>query len=137
MKKKGQGSIVIVSSIYGLVGPDQRIYRNCSPTNNPYGGSDSLNTPGSYAASKGGLIAFARYLAVLMGPDNIRVNVLTPGGVFDEQEEAFHQEYVQRTPLGRMAVWSDYSGAILFLVSDASRYMTGANLVVDGGWTAW
>jgi NAD(P)-dependent dehydrogenase (short-subunit alcohol dehydrogenase family) len=137
MKQNGQGSIVIVSSIYGLVGPDQRIYGKCSPDKNPYGGSDPLNAPGSYAASKGGLIAFARYLATLLGPDHIRVNVLTPGGVFDGQEQSFHKEYVDRTPLGRMAVWSDYNGAILFLVSDASRYMTGTNLVVDGGWTAW
>ena len=137
MRQSGQASIVIVSSIYGLVGPDQRIYGKCTPHKNPYGGPDHFNAPGSYAASKGGLIAFARYLATLLGPENIRVNVLTPGGVFDGQEKTFHQEYVRRTPLGRMAVWSDYSGAILFLVSDASRYMTGSNLVIDGGWTAW
>lgn len=65
------------------------------------------------------------------------MNVLTPGGVYDGQEESFHKEYVDRTPSGRMAVWSDYNGAILFLVSDASRYMTGTNLIIDGGWTAW
>lgn len=79
----------------------------------------------------------AKHLATLFGPDQIRVNVLVPGGVYDHQETSFHEAYVNRTPLGRMAVWSDYNGAILFLVSNASRYMTGANLVVDGGWTAW
>jgi NAD(P)-dependent dehydrogenase (short-subunit alcohol dehydrogenase family) len=137
MRKKKQGSIVITSSIYGLVGPDHRLYENCTSDRNPYGGKEPLSSPGVYAASKGGLVAFARYLATLLAPDGIRVNVLTPGGVYDGQEVSFHQEYVKRTPLGRMAVWSDYNGAILFLVSDASRYMTGANLIIDGGWTAW
>lgn len=137
MGKRREGSIVITSSIYGLVGPDQRIYKNCNPDRNLYGGGEPLNSPGVYAASKGGLVAFARYLATLLAPEGIRVNVLTPGGVYDGQEETFHREYVNRTPLGRMAVWSDYNGAILFLVSDASRYMTGADLVIDGGWTAW
>ena len=76
-------------------------------------------------------------MAVSFAGDNIRVNVLTPGGVYDGQEDSFHQEYIKRTPLGRMAIWSDYNGAILFLVSEASRYMTGANLIIDGGWTSW
>jgi NAD(P)-dependent dehydrogenase (short-subunit alcohol dehydrogenase family) len=137
MRKNKQGSIIITSSIYGLVGSDHRLYENCTSDMNPYGGKERLSSPGVYAASKGGLIAFARYLATLLAPDDIRVNILTPGGVYDGQEGSFHQEYVKRTPLGRMAVWSDCNGAILFLVSDASRYMTGANLVIDGGWTAW
>lgn len=137
MEKHKQGSIVITSSIYGLVSPDFRVYQDCSPVENPYGGHDPLTTPAAYVSSKGGLISLARYLAVLLAPKNIRVNVLTPGGVYDNQEDAFHRAYIERTPLRRMAVWSDYNGAILFLVSDASRYMTGANLVVDGGWTAW
>lgn len=137
MKKKGGGSIVLTSSVYGIVGPDFRIYRECDSKNNLYGGDNPLTTPAPYPASKGGIMALTRYLATLLGPDGIRVNTLTPGGVYDGQEEGFHQAYVNKTPLGRMAVWSDYSGAILFLASDASKYMTGANLVIDGGWTAW
>lgn len=137
MKLSNGGSIVLTSSIYGVVGPDQRIYKGCSPAGNIYGDKEPLNCPASYSASKAGLLGLAKYLATLLGEYNIRVNLLTPGGVYDGQEEPFHNEYVNRTPLRRMAVWSDFNGAILFLVSDASRYMTGANLVVDGGWTAW
>lgn len=137
MEKSQGGSIVLTSSIYGIVGPDQRIYRGCSPKKNIYGGSDPLNCPASYSASKAGLIGLARHLAAQWGDFNIRVNVLVAGGVYDSQEESFHNEYVKRTPLGRMAVWSDYNGAVLFLASDASRYMTGTTLVIDGGWTAW
>jgi|TARA_Y100000310_G_scaffold61867_1_gene57105 NAD(P)-dependent dehydrogenase (short-subunit alcohol dehydrogenase family) len=137
MKRSNGGSIVNTASIYGVVAPDQRVYDKCLPEHNPYGGEHALNIPGVYSASKGGLISFSRYLAVSCAEYNIRVNILTPGGVYDGQEESFHKEYIKRVPLGRMAVWSDYNGAILFLVSDASRYMTGANLKVDGGWTAW
>ena len=137
MKKKKGGSIVNTASTYGVVAPDQRIYDECNSEGNLYGGKYPLNIPGVYSASKGGMISFSRYLAVSFAGGNIRVNVLTPGGVYDGQEESFHQEYVKRTPLERMAIWSDFNGAILFLVSDASRYMTGANLIVDGGWTAW
>jgi len=137
MKVQGSGSIVLTSSIYGIVGPDQRIYKGCKASNNPYGDENALNLPGVYAASKGGLNAFAKYLATLVATYQIRINVLIPGGVFDHQDPSFHEAYIHRTPLGRMAVWSDFNGAILFLVSDASRYMTGAELVIDGGWTAW
>jgi len=137
MKRSNGGSIVNTASIYGVVAPDQRIYDVCSPEENLYGGKYPLNIPGVYSASKGGVISFSRYLAVSCAGDNIRVNVLTPGGVYDGQEDSFQEEYVKRTPLGRMAIWSDYNGAILFLVSEASRYMTGANLIIDGGWTSW
>ncbi len=137
MEKSRGGSIVLTSSVYGIVGPDQRIYKDCSPKKNIYGGANPLNCPASYSASKAGLIGLAKHLAVQWGEFNIRVNVLVPGGVYDRQEESFHNEYVKRTPLGRMAVGSDYNGAVLFLASDASRYMTGATLVIDGGWTAW
>lgn len=130
-------SIVITSSIYGTVGPDQRIYESCDPRSNPYGGKDRLNTPAAYSASKGGLVALSRHLATQFGAEGIRVNTLTPGGVYDGQEAAFHEAYTSRVPLGRMADWSDYNGAVLFLVSDASRYMTGTNLILDGGWSAW
>jgi NAD(P)-dependent dehydrogenase (short-subunit alcohol dehydrogenase family) len=138
MKKQSSGgSIVITASTYGVVGPDQRIYNDCSPGNNPYGGRFKLNAPASYSASKAGLIGLARYCATYCGTKGIRVNVLTPGGVYDGQVDSFQKAYSERVPLGRMAVWSDYNGAILFLVSEASRYMTGANLIVDGGWTSW
>ncbi len=137
MEKSHGGSIVLTSSVYGIVGPDQRVYKDCSPKKNIYGGANPLNCPASYSASKAGLIGLAKHLAVQWGEFNIRVNVLVPGGVYDNQEESFHNEYVNRTPLRRMAVGSDYNGAVLFLASDASRYMTGATLVIDGGWTAW
>ncbi len=132
-----RGSVVLTASVYGVAAPDQRIYQGCSPAGNIYGGSDPLNCPAAYTASKGGLIALARHLAALWGPAGVRVNCLTPGGVYDGQEEAFHQAYKARTPLGRMADFNDFNGALLYLLSDASRYMTGANMVVDGGWTAW
>jgi NAD(P)-dependent dehydrogenase (short-subunit alcohol dehydrogenase family) len=137
MENETRGSIVITSSIYGISAPDQRIYAGCNPANNQYDASSSLNAPASYSASKAGLVGLAKYFATLLGDKGIRVNTFVPGGVFDGQEEAFHNEYVRRVPLGRMGVFSDYCGPILFLVSDASRYMTGSTLVVDGGWTAW
>ncbi len=137
MKSTGGGAMVLTSSVYGIVGPDQRIYDNCSPADNIYGGRYPLNCPAAYSASKAGLLGVGRYFATLWAESGIRVNVLVPGGIFDGQESAFHDAYVERTPLGRMAVWSDFNGAILFLVSDASRYMTGTQIVIDGGWTAW
>ena len=137
MSKAGAGSVVIVSSVYGIVGPDQRIYNDCSAAENIYGGEDALNCPAAYSASKAGLIGLTKYLATLWGASGVRVNALIPGGVYDGQEDAFHNAYINRTPLERMAVWSDFNGAILFLTSDASRYMTGACMVIDGGWTVW
>lgn len=137
MKASQKGVIVLTASTYAIVGPDQRIYKDCVPKNNIYGGQYPLYQPAPYSTSKGGLISLARYLATLWGREGIRVNCLTPGGVYDGQEEVFRRAYEDRTPLGRMAEWTDYNGAILFLCSDASRYMTGSNLVVDGGWSAW
>ena len=131
------GSIILVGSIYGLVAPDQRIYENCTKAGNIYGSGERLSAPPAYSASKGALSALAKHLSTAWGAKNIRVNSLIPGGIYDHQEPDFHEAYVARTPLERMAVWSDFNGAILFLVSDASRYMTGTALVVDGGWTAW
>jgi len=131
------GSIVLVGSIYGLVAPDQRIYENCTKGGNIYGSEERLSAPPAYSASKGALSALAKHLSTAWGAKNIRVNSLIPGGIYDHQEPDFHEAYVARTPLERMAVWSDFNGAILFLVSGASRYMTGTALVVDGGWTAW
>ena len=126
MIEHGGGRIVNLASTYGLVSPDPRIY-----------GDSGVNSPVSYAASKAGVVNLTRYLAVHWRDKNVRVNCLVPGGVYDRQGEAFVEQYCQRTPLGRMATAEDYQGAILFLVSEASAYMTGSVLTVDGGWTAW
>ncbi len=128
MAKKQNGSIVNISSIYGLVGPDQRIY-----------GTSKLNSPPSYSAVKAGVVNLTRYFASYWVGKNVRVNTLTPGGVGDDtyQSSQFIKNYSSRTMLGRMAKNNDFNGAMLFLMSDASSYMTGANLIVDGGWTAW
>lgn len=128
-------SIIFISSTYGILAPDFRLYENLSL--NPYGGKYPLSLPAVYSASKAGLVGLGKYLAVYLANSNIRVNILVPGGVYDNHEEAFYQEYIKRVPLKRMASWSDYSGPILFLASDASRYMTGQLLVVDGGWSVW
>ena len=128
MVKQRRGTIVNIASIYGMVGTDQRIY-----------GNSKINSPASYAAAKGGIINLTRYLAAYWHKKNIRVNTLTPGGVLDKkyQKQNFIEKYSQKTILGRMARRDEYNGAILFLMSDASSYMTGSNLVIDGGWTAW
>ena len=132
MVKQGRGVIVNISSIYGTVGPDQRIYEPGKKK-----ASQQIFKPVSYSVSKGAIASLTRYLATYWAGKNIRVNTLTPGGVFDNQDEAFVENYSMKTPLGRMAHKTELGGAILFLASDASSYMTGANLVVDGGWTAW
>lgn len=124
-----RGVVVNVSSTYGLVGPDQRIYREGQAP--PH-----FVKPGDYSTSKAGVLGFTRYLAAYYAGTNIRVNCLTPGGVFNNHDAAFASAYAARTPLRRMADRDDYKGAIVFLSSDASAYMTGSNLVVDGGWTA-
>ncbi len=120
------GSIINVASVYGVVSPDPRIY-----------GDSGRNSSEVYGASKSGVIAMTRYFAVHMAKRNVRVNAITPGGVFNHQAPFFVKNYEARTPLGRMAKASDISGAAVFLASDAASYMTGHNLVMDGGWTAW
>ena len=125
MLKHGGGAIVNLASTYGVVSPDPRIY-----------GASGVNSPVAYAAAKAGVINLTRYLAVHWREANIRVNCLVPGGVFDRQDPEFVESYCARTPLGRMAAADDYQGAVLFMLSRASAYMTGATLVVDGGWTA-
>lgn len=121
----GSGCIVNISSIYGAVGPDPKLYRGTSIINEAH-----------YAASKGGIIQLTRYLATTLAPE-VRVNCIAPGGLLAEQPDIFQERYTGRTPLGRMAKQEDLKGAMGFLASDLSLYMTGQTLFVDGGWTAW
>lgn len=127
------GVMVNISSTYGVVAPDQRLYEG---VRSPYADT-SFNTPVSYAVTKTAVLGLTRYLATYWGSKNIRVNALTPHGVFDNHDDTFVRNFVYRSPLGRMARNDEYRGALLFLASDASSYMTGANLIVDGGWTSW
>ena len=126
MKKQKSGNIINIASIYGIVGPDFNIYNKVNLVNPP-----------DYSFNKGGMINFTRYMATCFARHNIRVNCISPGGFYTGQEKSFHKEYCRRTPLGRMATKNDIKGAIVFLTSDASSYITGINLPVDGGWTAW
>jgi NAD(P)-dependent dehydrogenase (short-subunit alcohol dehydrogenase family) len=131
MAAAGRGSIVNVSSIYGLVSPDQRLYEYRRSA------GDAFVKPVAYSASKSALMNLTRYLATYWAPKNVRVNTVTFGGVFNGQDPQFLAGYEARVPLGRMARNDEYNGSIVFLLSDASSYMTGSNLVIDGGWTAW
>ena len=121
----GSGSIVLVSSMYGVVAPDFRLYEGTG-----------MNSPAGYSASKGALLQLTRHLSTLLAPD-VRVNAISPGGVFRQQDPAFVRRYEASTPLGRMATEEDLKGAIGYLASDLSGYVTGANLLVDGGRTVW
>lgn len=130
-QEQNRGVIVNVSSMYGLVGPDQRLYEKDDPKT-PHG-----YKPPIYSVEKAGLHGLTKYLATWFAGANVRVNTLTLGGVFKGHDEQFLKRYAARAPLGRMMKLEEIGGPLLFLLSDASSYMTGANLVVDGGWTAW
>jgi NAD(P)-dependent dehydrogenase (short-subunit alcohol dehydrogenase family) len=125
MKTQGFGSVVNISSIYGTVGPDFTVYNDTQMT-----------MPAAYSAIKGGVVNFSRYLASYFGPHGLRINCVSPGGIFDHQNETFVDQYEQKVPLRRMGNPEDIAPAVSFLLSDEAGYITGHNLMVDGGWTA-
>lgn len=125
LAESGHGSVINVASIYGMVGPDMRLYEGTN-----------LGNAAAYGASKGGLLQLTRWLATVMAP-RVRVNAITPGGLWRDQPEAFVNRYVERVPLKRMGIEEDFKGAAAYLSSDLSAYVTGQNIVVDGGWITW
>ena len=125
MAKQKYGSIINIASIYGVVGPDFTVYDGTNMT-----------MPGGYAAIKGGLINLTRYMASYFGPHNVRVNSVSPGGIFDKQNSTFVSNYKKKVPLRRMGNPDDIAPSVSFLLSDESKYITGQNLIIDGGWTS-
>lgn len=125
MSKSAGASIINIGSIYGMYGPDWNLYEGTS-----------MGNPGAYAASKGGLIQLTKWLATTVAP-KIRVNAVSPGGIFRNQPEKFVEKYITKTPLNRMGSEDDFRGVITYLASDMSSYVTGQNIVVDGGFGAW
>lgn len=125
LKKSKSATIINIGSIYGEYGPDWSLYKGTSMSN-----------AAAYSASKGGLTQFTRWLATTIAP-NVRVNSISPGGVFRNQPEEFVQRYEARTPMGRMATEDDFRGVVVYLASDLSKYVTGQKIAVDGGWGVW
>lgn len=126
MVEQGSGSIINMASLYGVVSPNHRMYPGTG-----------IVQPPAYSVSKAGVIALTRYLATLWATAKVRVNCITPGGVFNDHADLFRERYSALCPTGRMATETEMRGALIYLASDASSYCTGHNLVVDGGWTAW
>ena len=142
MESAGRGSMIFLASMYGIVGNDQRIYKGANLPELYAGvGGDRpkrIYSHAVYAAAKGAVISLTRFLAAYWGEHGIRVNCISPGGVAHPGEsEEFVRRYSERVPLGRKAGLDEISGAVVYLASEASSYVTGHNLVVDGGWTAW
>jgi NAD(P)-dependent dehydrogenase (short-subunit alcohol dehydrogenase family) len=126
MMKQKRGNIINIASIYGVLGPHFDIYKGLGFT-----------MPSEYSAIKGGIINFTRYLATYLARYNIRVNSISPGGIYDGQSPSFVKRYCEEVPLGRMASPSDIVGGVIYLASEASSYVTGQNLMIDGGWSTW
>jgi NAD(P)-dependent dehydrogenase (short-subunit alcohol dehydrogenase family) len=124
MVKQQSGAIINMSSVYGVVGPDFTVYNGTTMT-----------MPAAYSAIKGGIVNFTRYLASYLGPFNIRVNTISPGGIFDNQNPIFVDNYNAKVPMRRMGMPEDISPSVVFLLSEESKYITGQNLAIDGGWT--
>jgi NAD(P)-dependent dehydrogenase (short-subunit alcohol dehydrogenase family) len=125
MVTKKTGSIINMASIYGVVGPDFTVYDGTTMT-----------MPAAYSAIKGGIINFTRYLASYLGPHNVRVNAVSPGGIFDNQNTTFVNNYEKKVPMRRLGLPDDISPSVVFLLSDEAKYITGQNLIIDGGWTS-
>ena len=125
LEKSSQGSIINIGSIYGIYGPDLSIYEGTE-----------MNNPAAYSVSKGGLIQLTRWMSTVLAP-KIRVNSISPGGVLRDQPEEFIKRYIERTPLKRMGSESDIVGAVIYLSTNLSSWVTGQNIIVDGGWGVW